>query len=357
MSVQPIKRALLIGINYISTPNARLNGCIDDIKNIHTMLMDAYGYLPENIVVLRDDNPAKLPTKQNIISAFQTIVAVSKPSDELWVYYCGHGTQVRDLNQDETDRLDEAIVPSDFQQTGVITDDDLFNLIRTVPCKTFLAFDSCHSGSVCDLQYTVDYNGGTFNRRVSSNKVISNSNIVLMSGCRDTQYSADIYDTNMQECGGAFTVSFVKCLRKNNHTADVMKIYNDVCYDLVQQKYPQIPVLSSSSMTPTFKFARPSIVSGSPVRFIVAPPVKSLKVVTSTVKPPEVVTPPSINPPEVVTPPSINPPEVVTPPSVKPSSRNNRNKRRVRKEPAKVNTNINMMLSPPKRTQTMSLVF
>jgi hypothetical protein len=345
MSVQPIKRALLIGINYISTPNARLNGCIDDIKNIHTMLMDAYGYLPENIVVLRDDNPAKLPTKKNIISAFQTIVAVSRPSDEMWVYYCGHGTRVRDLNQDEPDRLDEAIVPSDFQQTGVITDDDLFNLIRSVPCKTFLAFDSCHSGSVCDLQYTVDYNGGMFNRTISSNKVISNSNIVLMSGCRDTQYSADIYDTNMQECGGAFTVSFVKCLRKNNHNADVMKIYNDVCYDLVQQKYPQIPVLSSSSMMPMFKFARPSTVSDSPIRNNVAPTVSPAA--TVTIAPVRPVT-------DDKTP--VKSPVVATTP-VKPPSRNIRNKRRVRVEPVVVNTNIHMGLLPPKRTQTMSLVF
>ena len=59
------KRALLIGINYIKSPNARLYGCIEDIKNVQNMLMDAYGYAAQNITVLRDDDGNKMPTKAN----------------------------------------------------------------------------------------------------------------------------------------------------------------------------------------------------------------------------------------------------------------------------------------------------
>jgi hypothetical protein len=251
------KRALLIGINYLNTPSARLNGCIEDVKNIQNMLVDAYGYSPENIVVLRDDMPGRVPTKANILLAIQKIVAVSAATDEFWFHYSGHGTQLRDTNTDESDMLDEAIVPSDFQSAGMILDDDLFKLIQNIRCKAFFVFDSCHSGSVCDLQYSINYVSGSFTRTITSKKIIANPNIVLLSGCRDAQTSADSYDSSANIFGGALTMALTATLRKNRHSAEIGKIYNDVCYSLLTQKYSQIPVLSSSAMTPSFVFSRP----------------------------------------------------------------------------------------------------
>ena len=257
MSGQPMKRALLIGINYVKTPSARLNGCIEDVKSIQNMLIDAYGYSNDNIVVLRDDNPSSMPTKSRILLALQQMIAVSAPNDELWFHYSGHGTQLRDTNGDESDRLDEAIVPEDFQTSGMITDDDLFMLIRNIRCKAFLVFDSCHSGSVCDLQYSINYVSGSFSRAITSSKTIANPNIVLLSGCRDAQTSADAYDNVAKVFGGALTMTLTSVLRRNRHSAEIMKVYNDVCYELIRQKYAQIPVLSSSVFTPVLNFSRP----------------------------------------------------------------------------------------------------
>lgn len=257
----PTKRALLIGINYLNNPNARLNGCIEDIKHIQNMLMDAYSYPTENIVVLRDDMPAKMPTKQNIVLALQMIAAVSAPNDEIWVHYSGHGTQLRDQNRDEADGLDEAIVPVDYPTAGMIVDDDLFNIVKSIKCRAFLVFDSCHSGSVCDLQYSINYVNGSFAKTTSSNKMISNPNIVVMSGSRDSQTSADAFDRNTNEFGGALTMSLAGALRKNKHSVDIMKLYNDVCYDLLKNKYEQIPVLSSSKSNPVWNFERPIVVN------------------------------------------------------------------------------------------------
>jgi hypothetical protein len=252
-----IKRALLIGINYITNPNARLYGCIEDIKNVQNMLIDAYGYPPENIVVLRDDMSAKMPTKQNIILGLQMMASVSGPNDELWIHYSGHGTQLPDRNGDEPDGADEAIVPVDYPTAGMIADDDLFNIVRTIRCKTFLVFDSCHSGSVCDLQYSINYVNGSFTKSVTSNKYVANPNIILLSGCRDAQTSADAYDSTMNEAGGALTMSLTESLRKNKHAVDIMKVYNDLCYLLMQGKFEQIPVLSSSRNNPVWTFSRP----------------------------------------------------------------------------------------------------
>ena len=252
------KRALLIGINYIKSPNARLYGCIEDVKNVQNMLIDAYGYSSQNITVLRDDDPTKMPTKANIWIALQSIIAASGQTDEIWLHYSGHGTQIRDTNGDEADRLDEAIVPVDYLTAGMIGDDDLFQLVRSIRCRAFLVFDSCHSGSVCDLQYSINYVNGSFAKSISSSKSIANPQIVLLSGCRDAQTSADAYDDTAKEAGGALSISLVDALRKNGHNADIMKIYNDVCYGLMSAKYTQIPVLSSSAVAPTWRFARPN---------------------------------------------------------------------------------------------------
>jgi len=252
-----VKRALLIGINYLKNNAARLSGCIEDVKNIQTMLIDAYGYPPENIVVLRDDIPTKNPTRSNILLALQVIATVSGPNDELWIHYSGHGSQIRDTNNDEMDKLDETIVPVDYMTAGMINDDELFNIVRTIKCKACLVFDSCHSGSICDLQYSINYNSGSFSRSVTTNKAIANPNIIVLSGCRDTQTSEDSFDSRVNEFGGAMTISLLTVLRKNRHSADIMKIYNDLCADLVNNKFGQIPVLSSTVVVPTWVFMRP----------------------------------------------------------------------------------------------------
>lgn len=256
-----IKRALLVGINYFKNPNAQLNGCIEDINNIRGVLMDAYGYNSENIIMLRDDDPSKMPTKANIMVALQRIVASSGLNDEVWIHYSGHGTQLRDTHGDESDQLDEAIVPVDYPTVGMISDDELFTVVRNLRCRAFLVFDSCHSGSVCDLQYSIHYVNGAFSKAITSNKLVGNPNVVVMSGCRDAQTSADSFDNTVKEFGGALTISLIESLRKNKHAADILKIYNDTCYLLMRTGYSQIPVLSSSVANPTLRFTRDGMVS------------------------------------------------------------------------------------------------
>ena len=65
--------------------------------------------------------------------------------------YAGHGTQVDDLDGDETeDRLDEAFCPVDFPTGRFLIDDDIrsvFSHVRAgVNVTSFI--DCCHSGSI-----------------------------------------------------------------------------------------------------------------------------------------------------------------------------------------------------------------
>ena len=246
-----MKRALLVGINYTNTPN-QLNGCINDVTNMRSLLL-SNGYLPKNITTLVDSDPARMPTKAAILQQLNTLVSL--PSTEVFVLYSGHGSRVRDLNRDEQSGLDSVIVPCDFQRNGFIIDDDLGKIINRIQCKSILLFDSCNSGTVCDLPFSFTYvKNNTFTLTRNKFINIANPNIYMMSGCRDTQYSEDAYVNGT--FGGAFTNAFLKMYSPKK---PLLTLYADVCKTLPAF---QQPVLSSSSLhapqvtSPTFTLSK-----------------------------------------------------------------------------------------------------
>jgi hypothetical protein len=254
-----MKKALLIGINYASLPNVSLSGCINDTINMRNMLVDAYGYDLTNIIHLRDDSIDKSnqPTRENIINNLKSLVLQSDNIEELWIHYSGHGSQIRDMNSDENDKLDEILIPVDYQTKGIITDDDLLSILKTIKCRTILLFDSCHSGTVCDLPWVFEYKTTNSYMRTQPNKgTLTNSNIFMFSGCKDTQSSYDTYSIESKQAVGAFTYAFIECLRKSNHNRDIMLLYRDICISLSQKSSVQYPLLSCSSDTPKYMFTR-----------------------------------------------------------------------------------------------------
>lgn len=253
------KKALLIGINYLDSPTNALNGCINDVINMRNMLIDAYGYDSTNITVLREDTDNK-PTRTNIIDSLTSIIAQSKNLKEIWIHYSGHGSQINDANRDETDNLDEIIVPLDYAQNGVITDDVIFNIIKNSKCPTILIFDSCNSGTICDLMWNFNATSPTQVTAVKTNNtLIQNPNIFCFSGCKDTQTSAEIYNRYSQQSCGAISNAISECLRFNKHNVDVKKLYLDVVSYIMLQGLTQIPQLSTSSQKPNYRISRSTI--------------------------------------------------------------------------------------------------
>jgi len=253
------KKALLIGINYVNNPNARLNGCIDDIININQVLTNNYEYNKENIIQLRDDfsDSNAIPTRNNILKELTNLIDQTASLTEIWIHYSGHGSQIRDNNNDEVDKLDEVIVPLDYNISGFITDDEIFNIVKNTKCKTILLFDSCHSATICDLQWSFEYNNnGGFIKTQNNNKKINNPYVFSISGCKDIQTSVDSYDVTRKQYVGAFTNAFISCLSSNKFNANIIKLYADVCNCLKKNGFNQKPVLSSSSTIPSFIFIK-----------------------------------------------------------------------------------------------------
>lgn len=255
-----MKRALLVGINYIGTPY-RLNGCINDVVNVEAFLK-TLGYT--EFIKYTDDtrDSSKLPTRNNILIGFLNLLKDVKAGDELWFHYSGHGVLQRDGNGDEVSGRDSCICPSDFQRTGFITDDIIrANLAVKVPAgvRLIIVLDACHSGTGADLRFKCDDNSylkrGTRAPKVFNpddwlirqtitelrNYSMTNGDVFLISGCADAQTSADALIQN--KWAGALTFSFLTLLKSNPNY-----VWNTFLKDLNSflkvSGYSQRPVLS-----------------------------------------------------------------------------------------------------------------
>lgn len=150
-----VKKALIVGINYIGQ-QGELRGCINDSKNMEQMLYDHYDYTPENTILLIEEEGFGKPTKDNILAGLRWLPMYAEDGDVLTFHYSGHGSQIKDTDGDESDGRDETLVPLDYTDNGMITDDELFTcFIDRVPkgVTVRIVLDCCHSGSGMDLRY------------------------------------------------------------------------------------------------------------------------------------------------------------------------------------------------------------
>lgn len=240
-TLQPIqqsmgsKKALLIGINYFGTPN-ELKGCISDVHKMKQYLLTrGFTDTPTTMVVLTDDqqDPYKTPTRVNILNAFNWLIGGAKSGDSLFFQFSGHGSQVKDTSGDEEDGLDETILPIDWKTGGQIIDDEIHNfVVKPLPFGARLTaiMDCCHSGTGMDLPFIFggsqvgNYEMALSNKgKKKSKELFSNAqskgesvgDVILFSGCRDDQTSADV--TTAMSSGGAMTTAFLKASAMNTN--------------------------------------------------------------------------------------------------------------------------------------------
>lgn len=239
------KCALVIGINYTGIQGAELNGCINDTERISKFLKDRCNYADDNIDLITDNTLLK-PTKQNIINAIKKFVQKIKDNNvrEAWFSYSGHGSYLNNNSVgDEQDNQDEALVPLDYSNSGLIRDDVLYDLmVKMIPteCNLFAIVDACHSGTSLDLPYVYRIDNGLQKHRNEENL----ANILKISGCRDTQTSADAYINGKYQ--GALTFSFLKTMDELDYSFTSKQLVSRVKKYLNDNGYPQIPTLSLS---------------------------------------------------------------------------------------------------------------
>jgi uncharacterized caspase-like protein len=139
------KRAVLIGVNRYQIPGADLRGCVNDVKNLSSVLTQHYGFGSSDVMTLVDDKA----TKRSIQAAIKQTVGGAKKGDVVLLHFSGHGSNVPDNDGDEADYRDEILCPHDLDWKNPLTDDWLratFDKMRDGVSLTVI-FDCCHSGT------------------------------------------------------------------------------------------------------------------------------------------------------------------------------------------------------------------
>ena len=225
-----MKIALLIGINYTSSPEYKLHNSINNIMTMKKLLISHYGYVESNIFMLRDDDPSRMPTRSSIITALNDLVISSKStitSTEICIHYCGHGSHIQNIT-DGVPKVDGIIIPVDYKTEGFIEDDIMFKCVSFIQCPVLLIMDCCNSGDMCDLEY------GFTNRytTIENKPLIKNPNIIMFSGSNAEQ------NINMENCDfsdSVFTNALLQSLKTNGYyKAQIGKVKQDI-YEWLRQ--------------------------------------------------------------------------------------------------------------------------
>lgn len=211
------KRALIIGINYNGTNN-QLNGCINDATNISNFIKE-FDFKEENIHLMTDETEIK-PTGSNIVNSITNFLKSGVEGELLFLYYSGHGSQTYDYSGDERDGVDELIVSAD---SFGITDDYLKQIIQNNLKKNvtlFCLFDCCNSGTMLNLKYEYlasnNYQLTQAESITDTNDAETTGNVVMLSGCRDEQYSYETVQTiNSNKVQGIMTSNFINIIKND----------------------------------------------------------------------------------------------------------------------------------------------
>lgn len=144
----PAHRALLVGINEYADPAANLEGCVNDSYLMSSVLQER-GFPAEDIRLLLDQRATAAAIRERLTWLLDDV----HPGDIRIFHYSGHGAQIPAYGAGEkVDRLDECLVPHDFDWTleRAIIDDWFYQLYSQLPYgATFLAIlDCCHSGGM-----------------------------------------------------------------------------------------------------------------------------------------------------------------------------------------------------------------
>lgn len=240
----PNRKALLFGINYNhSHPRVQLRGCINDVKNIGKLLEKDFDF--NDVQIYTDETSRWEVSARNIVRAIYDTAIHSYQYEHVWIHFSGHGCNINDRDRDEYDGKDECIVPSDYKTAGVITDDTINLLLKhfAKSCKVTCIFDCCHSGTMGDLQFEYD-SQGFLNRVLPSYKHVP-CNVLMLSGCLDSQTSADAYNViNRKTFTGAMTSCLLLAIKEEG--VNVINILKKVTFLLRQKRFSQIPKLTSS---------------------------------------------------------------------------------------------------------------
>ena len=214
------KYALHLGLNQVDPDHydgwdGKLDACVND-SEFYKGLSTKSGF--EKIIVLQNNEA----TSDAVINHLTSFARDLEGGDLFFFTYSGHGSQVRDINNDEAeDEFDETWCLFNRQ----LIDDELFEAFKAFKngVKIFMVSDSCHSGSVSRARPVLKPRrapAGISLRTILKNKAVympiltrsrvtreaMGARVLQFSGCQDEQLSFEFGEN------GLFTTVFKKKL-------------------------------------------------------------------------------------------------------------------------------------------------
>ena len=204
------KRALVIGIGKQEDPAwNKINGDKDVPYVLEILNTAKY----EQIITCINEEA----TKAAIVSAFQTLTQSCQPNDIVYIHYSGHGQQMKDIGNDETDALDECWIPYDayrkpsekYKGEKHLVDDEVNMLLTNVRNKIgaggkmLVVIDACHSGDAArgqgetvrgveDIFETIKFRLGFSSSGQNTNIQTNAEHWITLSACESDQVNIEM---------------------------------------------------------------------------------------------------------------------------------------------------------------------
>lgn len=264
-------------INYNGYHDLELRGCGNDgIAVLETCIEPKIKeeiLTPKNteFIFLTDDPEYSeiVSTRYKEVEGWKDVTTTAKPTHDviqgylrslasrddvrrIFFQFSGHGTSFPTWYAINLQK--EMICPLDVNEKGCIEDKWLReNFIDPMAKKSghlgsTLLIDACYSGSSFNIPHRIYYEGKELRFLHDPYDFMKNPmNVVKLSGCMDTQTSADAYIWEAKERRGAMTNAFVKTYEemKGICPSSPFTFLYSVHTKLKNEKYSQTPVLSS----------------------------------------------------------------------------------------------------------------
>ncbi|MGM9740555.1 MAG: caspase family protein [Candidatus Cryptobacteroides sp.] len=202
------KRALVFALSRYEDPSWATISSVNDLEYVGKLLKTG-GF--SDITVLRNEKA----TKEAMVNAFAKLAGRSRPGDEIYIHFSGHGQQVTDIDGDEEDGWDESWIPYDAYMRPCekdggsrhLIDDEINVLLHRIrqavgpEGRILIVADACHSGGSSrqdgvqalpphrgtDVRFSIDPA-----RYRPSPAAVGEEEWTLLSACRDYQVNWEL---------------------------------------------------------------------------------------------------------------------------------------------------------------------
>jgi Caspase domain len=250
-----------------------LDGPRNDAREFIGILTRFYGFKREDILFLSDDKaegeavgnkdiikPDARATRENILKKSEKFLTETlSKGDSCVFFFAGHGSQIGNSLNGESDKKDETIVPFGINEPGVqdIRDEEiaqLFNKILDTGATLTAFFDSCHSQSISrgptDVRQRymlADPSVDLKLKRTDAKTPVERGALVFSASLED-QPAGEAAVAETGQTYGLFSRVLIEELNTEKGRAkSAAKLLNDISFKLQSRSATQVPNLAGNT--------------------------------------------------------------------------------------------------------------